>query len=178
MIEEQAVVISGAAGLATVEIERKVACGLCGQKRGCGNATWGKLLGHRTQSITAKNSIDAQVGEHVVLGIDERVFLRSVFYLYIVPLLGMLLGAILADVLLENEFYVILATFSGLTAGFYLVKQYMRYRASVAGCSQQYAVVLRHADDTQACENGKAASCQGAEASDVNVVKFQTKRGE
>lgn len=178
MIEEHAVVIGRTEDFATVEIERKQACGLCGQKRGCGNATWGKLLGHRTQSITADNSINAQIGEHVVLGIDERVFLRSVFYLYIVPLLGMLLGATFAHVVLDNELYVILAAFSGLIAGFYLVKWYMRHRAGVEGYSQQYAVILRHADDTHACENGKTTGCKSAEASDVNVVKFQTKRGE
>lgn len=178
MIEEYAVVISRNEGFATVEVERKQACGLCGQKRGCGNATWGKLLGHSSQCITAQNSINAQVGEHVVVGIDERVFLRSVFYLYIVPLLGMLLGATLAHMLFDNELYVILAAFAGLTSGFYLVKQYMRYRAGVAGYAQQYAVILRHADETRACKNGKTANCESAETGDVDVVKFQTKRGE
>ena len=47
MIEERAVIlslerdannISSGDSIATLEIERKTACGLCGQTRGCGNS--------------------------------------------------------------------------------------------------------------------------------------------
>ncbi len=178
MIEEYAIVIGRLEGSAILEIERRTACGLCGQTRGCGNATWGKLLGHKSQTLTAENSINAEVGESVVVGIDERVFLRSVFYLYIVPLLSMLLLAILVHVLFNNEFYVILAAFSGLIIGFYLVKQHMVRRIGAGRSTQPYAVILRRADDSSACGSGKSAHCISADTSDVNVVKFQTKRGE
>lgn len=160
MIEQFAVVTQKIDNLAVLEVERRTACGLCGQKRGCGNATWGKLLGHKSQTVTAENAIGADVGASVVVGIDEHVFLRSVFYLYIVPLLSMLLGAILADVFYDNEFYVMLAALSGLILGFVLVK---RYLAGAAESGNRYAVILRHADETASCKN----------AADVNVVKFK-----
>lgn len=181
MIEEYAVVTTTVKNLATLEIERRTACGLCGQKRGCGNATWGKLLGHKSQTISAENVIDANVGDSVVVGIDERVFLRSVFYLYIVPLLFMLSGAILADTLFDNELYVILAAMSGLVLGFLVVKRYLAGYGK-AGASKYYAVILRHADDISNCENTPGAGCKNAndhgENHEKNVVKFQTKRGE
>ncbi len=164
MIEEYAIITAREENLAVLEIERRTACGLCGQKRGCGNATWGKLLGHKSQQFRAENGIDANVGDSVVVGIDERVILSSVFYLYIVPLLGMLIAAILVDTFFNNELYVLLAAASGLLLGFLWVKWHLvGYGAAKKNCTQSLAVILRRADDMAACEN---------------AVKFQTKQGE
>ncbi len=185
MIEEYAVVTQCAGNLAVLEIERRTACGLCGQKRGCGNATWGKLLGHSSQTISAENVIHADVGDSVVVGIDERALLSSVFYLYIVPLLSMLVGAVLADVIFDNELYVILAAASGLVLGFLWVKGHLvgYGDADKAYSTKHQAVILRHADDTSACKNATDASCKNTHShdvknDDVKSVKFQTKRGE
>ena len=62
MLEEYAIVTSRQGDEATLEVERRTACGLCGQKRGCGNATWGKLLGHNSHHFIAQNTLNAQVG--------------------------------------------------------------------------------------------------------------------
>ncbi|MDP3678021.1 MAG: SoxR reducing system RseC family protein [Methylotenera sp.] len=177
MIEEYAIVTERVDNLALIEIERRTACGLCGQKRGCGNATWGKLLGHKSQTIRAKNEIGAKVGDSVVVGIDERALLSTVFYLYIVPLLSMLIAAVLADITFDNEFYVILAAASGLVLGLLWVKGHLRGYgdASHAYSSQYQAVILRQADDASSCENSANVNCKN---NDVNGVKFQTKRGE
>ena len=127
--------------------------GLCGQKRGCGNATWGKLLGHKASEFSAKNAIDANVGDSVVVGIEERAVLSSVFYLYIVPLLTMLIGAVLADTLLDNEFYVILAASLGLILGFAWVKGHLVGYGRVKKSDAKYqAVVLRYADEPSSCK--------------------------
>jgi len=188
MIEEYAVVVSRESNLAMLEIERRTACGLCGQKRGCGNATWGKLLGHKTQTVIAENVINAEVGNSVVVGINERVFLSSVFFLYVIPLLSMLSGAVLADIFLNNQFYVMLAALSGLVMGFWAVKRYLNGSGSDGSgkSSRYYAVILRHADGALACENNAGVNCHGTHGHDAahaespveNVVKFQTKRGE
>jgi sigma-E factor negative regulatory protein RseC len=186
MIEEYAIVTGREENLAILEIERRTACGLCGQKRGCGNATWGKLLGHKSHTFRAENVIDANVGDSVVVGIDERAILSSVFYLYIVPLLGMLIAAILADTFFNNEFYVILAAASGLLLGFFWVKGHLvGYGDAEKTYSTKYlAVILRRADDISACENAADTGCKSANDHDAhhghdkNVVKFQTKRGE
>lgn len=153
MIEEFAVVTQRVNENVTLEIERRTACGLCGQKRGCGNATWGKLLGHKASEFSAKNAIDANVGDSVVVGIEERAVLSSVFYLYIVPLLTMLIGAVLADTLLDNEFYVILAASLGLILGFAWVKGHLVGYGRVKKSDAKYqAVVLRYADEPSSCK--------------------------
>lgn len=155
MIEEFAVVTKRLDGYVMLEVERRTACGLCGQKRGCGNATWGKLLGHKSQEFVAENTIDAKLGDSVVVGVNEREILSTVFYLYVVPLVSMLVVAILADQLLNNELYVILAAALGLLLGFLWVKGHLvGYGNTKKSLGHQCrATVLRHADETQACNN-------------------------
>jgi sigma-E factor negative regulatory protein RseC len=156
MIEEHAVITELADGQATLEIERKTACGLCGQKRGCGNSTWGKLLGHKTQALRAENCISAHVGDSVVVGIDERGMLISVLILYGIPLVGLLLATILADMIFANELYVALSAALGLLLAFLFAKYLVNSRfATIKKSSNHYqAVILRRADD-DACQKNK-----------------------
>lgn len=155
MIEEYAVITRRMDDHVMLEIERRTACGLCGQKRGCGNATWGRLLGHDSHEFPAENAINAKVGDSVVVGIDENVVLSSAFYLYVVPLITMLLGAVLADTLLDNELYVTLSAAAGLLLGFAWVKGHLvGYGAIKKPYASKYrAVILRHADDMRVCQN-------------------------
>ena len=150
MIEEYAIVTGRLETQATLEIERRTACGLCGQKRGCGNATWGKLLGHNSHVFTAENKINANVGYSVVVGIDEQAVLSSAFYLYVVPLITMSIGTVLADYFFNNEFYVILSAIFGLSIGFLWVKGYLigHSKSGVAYSKKYQAVILRFADNT------------------------------
>jgi sigma-E factor negative regulatory protein RseC len=149
MIEEYAIVTKSAGTTATLEIERRTACGLCGQKRGCGNATWGKMLGHDSHDFTAENQINAQVGDSVVVGIDEQAVLNSAFFLYVVPLVGLLIGTLLADYLFKNQFYVILGAVLGLVLGFLWVKGHLigHDKSGVAFSKKYQAIILRLADD-------------------------------
>lgn len=149
MIEEYAVVTKCSGTQATLEIERRTACGLCGQKRGCGNATWGKLLGHDSHDFTAENKVNANVGDSVVVGIDEQAVLNSAFFLYVVPLIGLLIGTIVADYLFKNQFYVIVGAALGLVLGFLWVKGHLigRDKSGVAYTKKYQAVILRKADD-------------------------------
>jgi sigma-E factor negative regulatory protein RseC len=155
MIEEYAVITKRFDDHVMLEIERRTACGLCGQKRGCGNSTWGKLLGHESHEFPAENVINANVGDSVVVGIDEHIVLSSAFYLYVVPLLTMLVGTVLADTLFDNEFYVILGAAAGLLLGFVWVKGHLvGYGAVKKPYGKKFrAIVLRHADDVVSCKN-------------------------
>ncbi len=155
MIEEYAVVTERKEGYVMLEIERRTACGLCGQTRGCGNATWGKLLGHTQQSFAAENTIGANVGDSVVVGIDEHAMLGAVFYMYVVPLVTMLVAAVVTDVLTENQAYVLVAAISGLLLGFVWAKGHLAGFGGVQKMlnRQCRARVLRHADTAATCHN-------------------------
>lgn len=152
MIEEYAIIIARADKQATLELERRTACGLCGQKRGCGNATWGKLLGHSNHTFNADNPINANVGDSVVVGLDENAVLNTAFFLYVVPLAAMLAGASIAEYFFDNEFYVMLSAAAGLALGFLWVKGYLI--GSGKAYSKKYqAVILRHAEVTVSNDN-------------------------
>ncbi|MFM9835720.1 MAG: SoxR reducing system RseC family protein [Methylophilaceae bacterium] len=127
MIEQSAVILaldrqSASQSIATLEIVRKTACGLCGQTRGCGNSIWGKLLNHKSVNFTAQNNIDAKVGDSVIVGIDEAALLKSAFLLYMLPLATMFLGAILVSLATSSEAAPILGAVGGLLVGLLWVK--------------------------------------------------------
>jgi sigma-E factor negative regulatory protein RseC len=127
MIEQSAIILalenaSASQTIATLEIVRKTACGLCGQTRGCGNSIWGKLLNHKSTNFTAQNPIDAKVGDRVIVGIDETALVKSALILYILPLVTMFLGATLVSQIMLTELAPILGAFIGLLVGFLWVK--------------------------------------------------------
>jgi len=132
MIEERALVLklellaleaqTENQSIATLEIVRKTACGLCGQTRGCGNSLWGKLFSHKSTSFKAENSINATVGDSVIVGIDESALMKSALILYVIPLATMLFGAILVASITSSETAPILGAGVGLLLGFVWVK--------------------------------------------------------
>lgn len=149
MIEEYAIVTGHMEAQDILEVERRTACGLCGQKRGCGNAVWGKLLGHANHTLMAENPINAKVGDSVVVGIDEHAVLNSAFFLYVVPLLAMLIGTVLADRFFDNQFYVIIGAVLGLTLGFFWVKGHLigHDKSGVAYGKKYQAIILRYTSE-------------------------------
>jgi sigma-E factor negative regulatory protein RseC len=152
MIEERAVILSlddavsdsTASTTATLEIERKTACGLCGQTRGCGNSIWGKLFAHQSTAFKAQNRINAKVGDSVIVGINEKALLKSAMLLYILPLATMLIGAILAKQFSATELGAMLGAVIGLVLGLLWVKG---HTMSSSYFKLQQPVILRLATD-------------------------------
>jgi sigma-E factor negative regulatory protein RseC len=147
MIEENAVILSlmndAANPLATLEIERKTACGICGQTRGCGNSIWGKLFAHHSTAFKAQNLINAKVGDSVIVGINEQALLKSALFLYILPLVTMFLGAILSMQLVNNNAYAMFGAATGLVLGLLWVKG---HSMSTSYFKLQQPVILRLAN--------------------------------
>ena len=146
MIEEHAVILSlqsepsQTQTTATLEIERKTACGLCGQTRGCGNSIWGKFFGHQTTAFKAQNRINAKVGDSVIVGINEKALLKSALLLYILPLVTLFFGAILASQLGKTDGSTMLGAAIGLVLGLLWVKG---HTMSNRYFSLQQPVILR-----------------------------------
>jgi len=133
MIEQHAIILAvetpaESPAIATIEVVRKTACGLCGKTRGCGNAFWGKLFGHKNSSLQVRNDIDAKVGQSVIVGIDEKAFMKSALLLYLVPLVTLLIGAILASQVSPADISAMLGAVVGLVLGFLWVKAHIAGR--------------------------------------------------
>jgi sigma-E factor negative regulatory protein RseC len=154
MLEEHAIVLSInpnshnlSDSIAVLEIQRKTACGLCGKTRGCGNSIWGKLFAHQSTSFKAQNPIKAKVGDSVVVGINERALLKSALLLYIAPLVTMMIGAILMNVLMHNNAGSMLGSLIGLIIGFVWVKGHTT--ASRYFLEQQPVILRLATQDTE-----------------------------
>ena len=153
MIEEHAIILSldNASSdsitttTATLEIERKTACGICGQTRGCGNSIWGKLFSHQSSAFKALNRINAKVGDSVIVGINEQALLKSALLLYILPLATMLIGAILTTQLFaDTNGNAMLGALAGLVLGLLWVKG---HTMSSSYFKLQQPVILRLASE-------------------------------
>jgi len=85
-LREEGRVINLKGDLATVEIERKSACGTC---RACALGTGNTMI------TEAENPLGAKIGQRVRVEISSRAILRGAFLIYIFPLLALILGMVL-----------------------------------------------------------------------------------
>ncbi len=82
-MQEHGVVIASDDGQVTVELDRSSACDKCG---GCSMSPKG------TMHATARNNIEASLGDSVVIALDETTILKAAAIVYLVPLLAAILG--------------------------------------------------------------------------------------
>lgn len=99
MIEETAIVVERSGGFAWVETQRRSTCGTCGANKSCGTSVLANVVGRKTARMKAINTIDAAVGDEVVVGLRESALLIGSVAVYLVPLLCMLGGAMLGRIL-------------------------------------------------------------------------------
>lgn len=97
MIEEIATVVGTEGRFAWVNAARGTSCGTCSAQEGCGTAALSRVLGQRQAQVRALNSIGAKVGDEVIVGIEERALVQGSVAVYLVPLLGLLLGGGLGE---------------------------------------------------------------------------------
>jgi sigma-E factor negative regulatory protein RseC len=147
MIEEQAVVSRVEGERAHLEIQRSSPCGLCGATRGCGISLWGRLFGGPRGGISASNDLHAQVGDHVIIGVQEGALLASSLTAYVLPVLlicaGALLGASLASSRAASDFYSVAGAVAGLLLGLASVRIYTGGRRKDG---RYQPVILRRAE--------------------------------
>lgn len=138
MIEENGRVIRTQGELAWVETSRSSSCGSCSARGACGTGVLANVLGARVHQVEVLNPIAAEVGDEVVVGISESTLVRGSALLYLLPLLTLFGGAVLASVMAEQwmlewgELPAVLGGLTGLWAGFYALQQYTRKQSGSA----------------------------------------------
>lgn len=148
MIEESGRVVRTAGESAWVQTTRRSSCGNCSARSGCGTGALAGLFGARLHEVEALNPIGAQPGEDVIVGISASLLVRGSVMLYLVPLLALGAGALLAEGLApqldlaDSELPAILGGCAGLAAGFF----WLRWRnRRWSGDATRKAVILRRA---------------------------------
>jgi len=115
-MKHEGVVISADGGDIVVEINRASACGGCSEKKSC--TTVDKETRIR---LTFKNKNDLKVGDIVQVSIPKNSFYKSLFTIYIMPLIIMLLTAIILDKSGVDEITTAIATLFSAGAYFLVV---------------------------------------------------------
>jgi sigma-E factor negative regulatory protein RseC len=128
MIEEPAVVVRVEGEYAWVEADRRTSCGQCAAQKGCGTSIVANWYSKKMQAMRVINSIDAQVGDQVVVGLNEGALVKSSLIMYILPLLSMIAFVLLGQWLLARWFnssaegILILFALTGLGVAWGLVR--------------------------------------------------------
>lgn len=112
-------------------------CGACSEylhskQATCSIALFAKLSA-KSDNTTLKitTPLPLQVGDRINLGIQETQLLRYSLLIYMTPLAGFILSALVAQMINNNnDWLMTLAGLSGLIAGFVAVKWFYRKKIS------------------------------------------------
>lgn len=125
MITETGKVVAVDGASAWVQTIRTSACQSCSARSGCGQRALASMTGGRANQVLVLNSVDAKVGDEVVLGIDEQSLLRASLWVYGVPLLLMVFSSILGHQWFgASDLSAVVGAVSGLAGGFWLVRRW------------------------------------------------------
>ncbi len=114
MIEQYARVREVEGNFAWVEVMRQSACSGCSANKGCGTASIDRLFGHKRARLKAMLvELEVEPGDLVIIGIPESSMLRIATLVYLLPLVGLIFGALAGGKL---EFFGQSAQFSDLSA--------------------------------------------------------------
>lgn len=126
MLETRATVVRLDGDDALVETDHVSGCEQCNGK-GCSSSRLGQLFCTRPRQFQVKNSINAKVGDDVVVAVAEGVVLRGIGLAYLLPLLLLLAGATLGSVsagsIEQQDGYALTGAMLGLVAGLFIAKQ-------------------------------------------------------
>lgn len=127
MLEEPGRVVAVEDGAVWVETLRRSTCSACSANAGCGQGLMEKLgVGQKRGYVRALTDLRLAVGDGVVIGIREELLVQSSLRVYLLPLLGLFAGAMLAQWLALAESFVILAALGGFFAIWWLVRRHSR----------------------------------------------------
>ncbi len=129
MISEQAVVIAIKNNETWIETQRKSSCGQCSANKACGTAVLSKVVGKKMATMRAINKIGANVGDTVLVSLNENSLLKGAFMVYMLPLLFMFVFSFVAAFLqqqlsTDGDGLVILFAIAGFVAGLWRVKRF------------------------------------------------------
>lgn len=97
MVEEPGIVVSIDQTGVWVETQRQSACGACAANKGCGSAVLQKVLGKKRNIVRAVASMPVAVGDHVVLGLQEKALVKGSMLVYALPIVLIIVFAIIAE---------------------------------------------------------------------------------
>lgn len=121
MLETRVIVMETAPNIAWVQAVQSGSCEQCSGK-GCGSSKLGQLFCSKPRQFQVDNPIGAQIGDEVMVAVVEGAVLRGITVVYVLPLVFLLLGAMLAAHFSGNDLHVAAGGGIGVTLGFLIAK--------------------------------------------------------
>jgi len=133
MLETRAVIVQVEGQYAIVQASQANGCEQCSGK-GCGAGKLSRLLCGDPRRFRVDNSVNAGVGDEVVISVAEGAILRGIGLIYLLPMLLMVMGAMLGSTWVgqspgQHDGYAAAGALLGLAAGFMAVKWISSVRA-------------------------------------------------
>ncbi len=122
MIEETGYVLSVEDGFADVETIRTSSCSSCRARHGCGHHTIAQVSSSNRMLMKAIDPLSVKVGQSVVVGIPEDTLLQASFWMYLIPLLGLVVGAVLPSLWNDESHLAVFFSIIGFVVGLLLAR--------------------------------------------------------
>jgi sigma-E factor negative regulatory protein RseC len=150
MIEEIAKVTAIHDHNITVESLVKSSCSGCKQIDNCGSGQIAKAFPQKTILMQLTSTFPVKLGDNVVIGLSEAILLKSAWQVYIWPLIGLIFGALVGQLLMNygavnHEILAIVLGIIGGYLGFYCARLKQN---NIANCPQWSPVILRLASSS------------------------------
>ncbi len=124
MIEESAEVVRVDKMTLWVSVNRKSACASCSASQGCGQKKILDWLPTKQVEVEVGNprQLIVSPGQQVTLGLHEGALVRASLLLYMLPLAGLIIFALFANILQFSELFQIIIAILGLITGFVVTR--------------------------------------------------------
>lgn len=129
MIEETLTVVKSDEQSVWLAPKQVSGCSKCESGQGCGASIWAKFFPLQRKPIVLDNTVDASVGQDVIIEIAEPVLLTSAFLVYMVPLFSMFAVAVLGQwfagqfLSSDSELWTVAFGLFGLFGGLLVVRK-------------------------------------------------------
>jgi sigma-E factor negative regulatory protein RseC len=133
MIEETAIVIAVEGDDVLLQTQRRSSCQSCSVKQGCGTSVLAKVVGQRSSQIRIQNTLNARLGDEVLLGLNENALVQGSLMVYALPLVMMLMFAVIAEYwastqAMNTELLAVLGAVVGFVAALVITRFYITNR--------------------------------------------------
>lgn len=127
MIKEWATVIRWHQGRALLRYGSSSGCGSCNARGACGSYALSKIGPNTEHQLEVEIEQPLVVGQKVEVGIPEGSLLRSAMLVYLTPLIGLFLVAILVQLAGFQQTWVAISGVLGGLLGFFLARKIASY---------------------------------------------------
>lgn len=114
----------------TVTPKPRSLCPKCDTASGCRQLNIGRFFANTTPEFTLENTLALKVGDWVRLSIEDKAVLHSAYLMYLLPLAGLIFGAIIGQLI--NEIWSVFFGLSALCLSFIAVHYYLKSSENTA----------------------------------------------